>query len=439
MSKTCLDKATILSAGHLSPGILKVIHNKMRINCDVQISNRKLPSLNLSNKRNGTRSSLGIGRLPGSKADVTSLFIQLCTAQNKLGSKYKVSGNIEAVFTKFVAEGKFTIRFREPAHDLCVKADPVLAKSFLQTLKLGIQNKDIDKLHLSNLAPVKQSQVEKPKTKLVIGSRREYPITTTFPYSLESLKINDVQLNRIENRILKLKRLHSLNLNNNLIKELPSAMSEMHCLTELHLSLNNITHISHQLFEGRLSHTLQLLDLSNNKMEYLPHTLGKLHNLISLKIGENFLQKLPVSLGKLTRLKYLMASNNKLVELPASIRHLKVDTLDVFGNPFSSRLGLVRNNIVGVPCLKEIASAYCVKRRLQPTAADIPATLVEYLQAWMKCLCGRICYESHILACISLNLKLVASALTIGNAFQTSAPALATLCSQKCFDKFAKL
>lgn len=59
-----------------------------------------------------------------------------------------------------------------------------------------------------------------------------------------------------------------------------------------------------------------------------------------------------------------MASNNKLVELPASIRYLKMDTMDVFGNPFSSQLGLVRNNITeGVPCLKEIASTYCVQRR----------------------------------------------------------------------------
>ncbi|XP_042216311.1 leucine-rich repeat protein 1-like isoform X2 [Homarus americanus] len=333
----------------------------MRINCEVQVNNRKLPSLNISNKRGGTRSSLGIGRHPGSKADVSSLFIHLCTAQHKLGTKYKVGGNIEAVFTKFVAEGKFTIRFKEPSHDLCVKADPVLAKTFLQTLKQGIQNKDIEKLRLSNLNPVKQSQVEKPMTKLIIRSKQEYPITTAFPYSLEILK-----------------------------------------------------------------------------MEYLPHTLGRLCNLVSLKIDGNKLRKLPASLGKLTRMKYLTASNNNLVELPGSLMHLRMDTVDVFGNPLSSPLGLVTNNITGVPRLKEITSAYCVQRGLRPTAADIPATLVDYLQAWCKCGCGRICYETHILACISLNLKLVASALAIDTAFQTSAPALAVLCSQKCFDKCFK-
>ncbi|XP_042216310.1 leucine-rich repeat protein 1-like isoform X1 [Homarus americanus] len=410
----------------------------MRINCEVQVNNRKLPSLNISNKRGGTRSSLGIGRHPGSKADVSSLFIHLCTAQHKLGTKYKVGGNIEAVFTKFVAEGKFTIRFKEPSHDLCVKADPVLAKTFLQTLKQGIQNKDIEKLRLSNLNPVKQSQVEKPMTKLIIRSKQEYPITTAFPYSLEILKVNNVELNRVEKRIIKLKKLKSLDLSHNTIKELPATISVMCCLTELHLSFNHIPNISPQVFTGRLSHTLHLLDLSYNGMEYLPHTLGRLCNLVSLKIDGNKLRKLPASLGKLTRMKYLTASNNNLVELPGSLMHLRMDTVDVFGNPLSSPLGLVTNNITGVPRLKEITSAYCVQRGLRPTAADIPATLVDYLQAWCKCGCGRICYETHILACISLNLKLVASALAIDTAFQTSAPALAVLCSQKCFDKCFK-
>lgn len=57
------------------------------------------------------------------------------------------------------------------------------------TVKMGMQNKNIEKLHLSSLAPVKQSQIEKPKTKLVISSKQEYPITTAFPYTLETLRV----------------------------------------------------------------------------------------------------------------------------------------------------------------------------------------------------------------------------------------------------------
>lgn len=63
---------------------------------------------------------------------------------------------------------------------------------FFSAVKLGIQNKDIDKLHLSTLAPVKQSQVEKPKTKLVITCKKDYPITTAFPYTLETLRVRSL-------------------------------------------------------------------------------------------------------------------------------------------------------------------------------------------------------------------------------------------------------
>lgn len=62
-------------------------------------------------------------------------------------------------------------------------------KIFFPTVKMGMQNKNIEKLHLSSLAPVKQSQIEKPKTKLVVSSKQEYPITTAFPYTLETLRV----------------------------------------------------------------------------------------------------------------------------------------------------------------------------------------------------------------------------------------------------------
>lgn len=409
----------------------------MRINCEVQVSNRKCPSLNMSDGKRNSRSSLGLGRVPGSKADVSSLFIHLCTAQNKKGTKYKVSGNIEGVFTKFVAEGKFTLRFKEPTHDLCVKADPVLAKSFLQTLKLGLQNKDIDKMHLSNLAPVKQSQVEKPKTKLIIDCKKNYPITTSFPYSLQSLMVSDVDLNRVENRIIKLKKLQILNLSHNVIRHLPESMNQMHVLAELHLSHNKICDVNHKVFMGNLSKTLRLLDLSDNEMQYLPHTLVHLQNLVNLNISGNKLCSLPISLGKLHNLKFLTASKNRLIELPASLRYLNLDTIDIYGNPLSRPFGLITDNATDrVPLLKEIASANCVRRRLHPTAADIPLTLVNYVNAWLKCPCGRICYESHILACIPLNISSLATSF-VKSDVGTVTPALATLCSKKCYNKYS--
>lgn len=78
--------------------------------------------------------------------------------------------------------------------------------------------------------------------------------------------MNNVELNRVENRICKLKKLHVLHLGDNLIRELPDALGHMKCLSELHLPSNALIRISPYLFSGTLCHTLQLLDLSDNKV-----------------------------------------------------------------------------------------------------------------------------------------------------------------------------
>lgn len=172
-------------------------------------------------------------------------------------------------------------------------------------------------------------------------------------------------------------------------------------------------------------------------MQYLPHTLVHLQNLVNLNISGNKLCSLPISLGKLHNLKFLTASKNRLIELPASLRYLNLDTIDIYGNPLSRPFGLITDNATDrVPLLKEIASANCVRRRLHPTAADIPLTLVNYVNAWLKCPCGRICYESHILACIPLNISSLATSF-VKSDVGTVTPALATLCSKKCYNKYS--
>ncbi|XP_068219674.1 leucine-rich repeat protein 1 isoform X2 [Palaemon carinicauda] len=411
----------------------------MRINCEVQVSNRTGGIVN----KKCSRSSLGLGRLPESKAEVSSLFIHLCTIQNKQGTKYKVAGNIEGVFTKFVSEGKFTIRFKEPPHDVAAKADVVLAKSFLSTLKMALQNKDIKKMHLSNLAPAKQSQLEKPKTKLVILNKKDYPITTSFPYSLENLRVNNVELNRVENRIIGLKRLKTLDLSHNVIRLLPVTMSKMQSLTELHLSHNNLREIDHRIFTGTLSRTLKLLDLSNNELELLPVTLKYLEGLVNLNVSSNKLKCLPLSIGRSQSLKFLSASHNKLEVLPATLFHLQLEELDVFGNSFIAAEDRDKLNLVaasksrrGFPRLREIAAMCCRRRGLRPTAADIPSTLVDYLNSWLKCLCGGFCYESHTLSYVSLDFRKISHSFSIND--RDNILAVATLCSKRCCDRYCK-
>jgi hypothetical protein len=59
----------------------------MKIVGNIEICNRLLPSLNISGKRRSQWSSLAIGKLPGTEAE---LFILHQSTQNKVGEKYKV-------------------------------------------------------------------------------------------------------------------------------------------------------------------------------------------------------------------------------------------------------------------------------------------------------------------------------------------------------------
>ncbi|XP_046671541.1 leucine-rich repeat protein 1-like [Homalodisca vitripennis] len=103
----------------------------MKIICTVEVSDRNLPSLNLPSKKS-VRSSLAIG-----KSGDKELYILHQTNQNGSGKKYKVKNNIANLFVKFINEGKATIRFKEPQHDLAIKCDSIQLKGFLRTLKTG--------------------------------------------------------------------------------------------------------------------------------------------------------------------------------------------------------------------------------------------------------------------------------------------------------------
>lgn len=98
--------------------------------------------------------------------------------------------NIEQVFTRFVNEGKATIRFKQPPHDVCIICDSLQLKLFLKTLKLGLGEKVPPRsLMLSNITTT--SKVPPiPKTNLVILSKAAYPTLEGFPRTLQVLKVS---------------------------------------------------------------------------------------------------------------------------------------------------------------------------------------------------------------------------------------------------------
>ena len=80
-------------------------------------------------------------------------------------------------------------------------------------------------LFVQGLNPASTSQVAKTKTKLVITNKRDYPITTSFPSTLEHLACHDTNLKRVDSRILKLKHLTHLDLSPNADREFPQELN----------------------------------------------------------------------------------------------------------------------------------------------------------------------------------------------------------------------
>ncbi|XP_029973043.1 leucine-rich repeat-containing protein 57 [Salarias fasciatus] len=112
----------------------------------------------------------------------------------------------------------------------------------------------------------------------------------------------------------------------------------------------------------RLTANLRTVDLSGNKIEVLPASIGNFLQMKSLTLNSNRLTALPSELGKLKKLETLSLTGNRIQQLPPTVGQLKaLRTLNLAGNQiseFPSGLGtlrqldlldLSRNQIQSVP------------------------------------------------------------------------------------------
>lgn len=166
-------------------------------------------------------------------------------------------------------------------------------------------------------------------------SKKDYPLTSSFPYSLEQLQVSYCKLSRVDMRMLSLKLLRTLDLSNNHIKKLPDTIGDLCCLTELILHNNRLENFNEALCLSSLQRSLQLLDLSKNCLKLLPHCFCKLRELVGLKLDHNELVQLPSHIGQLSKMRFLSAAHNKLTVLPGDFRKLSLENLDLFGNSFA--------------------------------------------------------------------------------------------------------
>ena len=202
-------------------------------------------------------------------------------------------------------------------------------------LKTAAQGKVLENVTLSTLAPASNKNVEKPRTKMAITTRKDYPLRDSFPLSLEKLLISNCRLKRIDTRIFSLKKLEVLDLRENVIEKLPNELSGFPNLRELVVCNNQLTNFPASLcVNGNFRNSLCLMDVSHNQIEALPPQICELDSLVSLKVDYNRLETLPHTIGRMKKLRFLSATMNKMKTLPASFMQLRLETLHLFANQF---------------------------------------------------------------------------------------------------------
>lgn len=278
----------------------------------------------------------------------------------------------------------------------------------------------------------------KPKSKLVISHKKDYPITSSFPHTLETLVVADLNLKRVDSRMLKLRQLKRLDLSDNVLgPDVGDALGQMRCLQRLGLARNGLAvPPSFRFCRSRLSDTLTHLDLSGNRLRDLPPHVCYLSSLVTLELQENALERLPLSLGRLARLRFLNADKNRLQTLPGGLVKLGLEKLDLSGNPFRpvGDSGAVLLDRLGFPSLSELCLALCLRKRIPLEAGEVAGPVLRDFDARESCRCGRVCFGTRAVVLNAIPLLSVCSQVS---ADQDSVLFEAVVCSRGCLNRYA--
>lgn len=105
----------------------------MRVTCEAAVIDRNQPQ----QKSRLLKSIISIGYHSSNERD-SEMFLLHENVQKKSGQRYKVTLNVNKVFTKFLNEGKATISFKEPPHDILIQCDKIRLLAFMSSFRMGL-------------------------------------------------------------------------------------------------------------------------------------------------------------------------------------------------------------------------------------------------------------------------------------------------------------
>ncbi|KAH9595146.1 leucine rich repeat protein 1 [Schistosoma haematobium] len=198
--------------------------------------------------------------------------------------KFKISANIERLFTNHVRVGNLTIHLKIPPKFIMIhQAEPSKLMKLVNILNLIKSGDKIPVGILSNRPATKEVR-KVGHRRLVITRREDYPFSQGFSVSLHEVAAAGLRLRQFDTRLLKLYSLRFLDLSANLLETIPQ---EVQYLNVAHLCLckNRITQWPSISESSPLTKTLELIDLSSNNLTWLPDDFWVLTNLRNIKLS----------------------------------------------------------------------------------------------------------------------------------------------------------
>lgn len=148
-----------------------------------------------------------------------------------------------------------------------------------------------------------------------VGELPALPAQVSFEH-LQSLSLSNMELdNNVAYFLKSFTHIESLDLSRNHISRLPEVLSRMPGLKRLALSHNGLGLTEYSLQKLATMRNLVTLNLSENPLGVTPD-VGKMLDMVNLKLRATGLKELPVGLRRLPNLEFVDLRENAITQLP---------------------------------------------------------------------------------------------------------------------------
>ena len=168
----------------------------------------------------------------------------------------------------------------------------------------------------------------------------EIPESVLDNPDIKAISIEDCPIGELPDRLYEMSQLVFLMIWEGAIVDISHKIGQLANLVELHLSGPNLWNVPSEAFElvnlEYLSVSGSLKSETPDKIDWIPHTLGKLTKLRALHLEHHGTAELPSELCQLTQLEQLDMTGNNLQAFPEGFEKLEnLDTLWAGDNNFT--------------------------------------------------------------------------------------------------------